>query len=836
MILQVKARNHGGTETTYAGLGSTVTRAAVPQALAYSDVSTGTLKANWTKNSNPEGTLYTVELDDDSQFSSIAFTSVTIAGWAQFFNLGVNTSYYARVRAENWARTVTGWTQLGSTSTRANVPESLVSTFSAVYFTSVTFSWSAGGNPDATLYVAEISTKTDFIPLVSSLQTTQTTAALTGLMANSTSYARVKARSHSGVDTDYLSLGSTVTMVLAPGASVYSQVAADSLRINWHTAANAPGAFYIAEIDDAEEFGSINQTSATYNTYAQMTGLSVNTTYYSRVRAENWTGSVSSYTIIGATATLVNMPASLVSTFTLIASTSFTFQWNNNNNPSDTLYVAELSSASSFGFISGSSRTRQTQAAVTNLKPNTDYYFRVKAVNHQGIPSNVLNLGSKLSLAAVPAGHPVSTFTSVGPNHVTFRWTANDNPLGTNYLSEISSSSSFLTLANSSITATLDVAMVGLLPNTTYFTRVKARNFGGTETPYAEFGSTVTLAAAPAAAADPFPSVNFSSITLRWLDNGNSPGTLYIAEISTHDNFSASVISSQTIETTIGYAGLLSNTTYYARVKARGHDGRESDYLDLTSTATLTAAPAAGAGFSNLSATGFRIAWSDNGNSPDTPYNVQIDDNFNFSSIVQSAITTNTYNDFSGLGINTIYYARVQSLNRIGSGSFFAELGSTCTLTLPPISHTSTFSAVGSNGLAFQWQDNGNPPATVFVAETSSSDSFSFISDSEITTLTQASFSSLTSNTTYYVQVKSRNQSGSDSEYVGLGSTITLARPPLSHTSTFTAVNVSSLTFQWQANANPDNTLYIAEISSFVGLSPLTGSSATVLTQAAFFD
>ncbi|MBI4669402.1 MAG: hypothetical protein HY747_09525 [Elusimicrobia bacterium] len=151
----------------------------------------------------------------------------------------------------------------------------------------------------------------------------------------------------------------------------------------------------------------------------------------------------------------------------------------------------------------------------------------------------------------------------------------------------------------------------------------------------------------------------------------------------------------------------------------------------------------------------------------------------------------------------------------------------------PSLVSTGSFSSVADSSFTVSWQADANQPGTSYYAWITTGIG---AAASGWAVMTSSGFSGLLANTTYYAWAKARNNDGFETNWVNLGSTITLARPPLSQASTFTAVAVSSLTFQWQANANPDNTLYIAEISSFVGLSPLTGSSATVLTQAAFFD
>ncbi|MBI4668643.1 MAG: fibronectin type III domain-containing protein, partial [Elusimicrobia bacterium] len=190
-------------------------------------------------------------------------TSVTIAGWAPFFILGVNTTYYARVRASHWAGRATDWAQLGSTVTLASAPLSQALTFTAVNVSSLTFQWQANGNPQGTLYLAEISSFSGLAPLSGSSATVLTQAIFFDLQANTTYYLQVKARNHGGTETTYAGLGSTVTRAAVPQALAYSDVSTGTLKANWTKNSNPEGTLYTVELDDDSQFSSIAFTSVT---------------------------------------------------------------------------------------------------------------------------------------------------------------------------------------------------------------------------------------------------------------------------------------------------------------------------------------------------------------------------------------------------------------------------------------------------------------------------------------------------------------------------------------------------------------------------------------------
>ncbi|MBI4668675.1 MAG: hypothetical protein HY747_05750, partial [Elusimicrobia bacterium] len=100
--------------------------------------------------------------------------------------------------------------------------------------------------------------------------------------------------------------------------------------------------------------------------------------------------------------------------------------------------------------------------------------------------------------------------------------------------------------------------------------------------------------------------------------------------------------------------------------------------------------------------------------------------------------------------------------------------------------------------------------------------------------MTNAGYINLIPNTTYFARVTAINHAGTQSSPLVMASTVTWANPPLSLASTFTVVNISSLTFQWNINSNPPVTLFIAQLAEDQGFTAGLVSSQTVLGNAGF--
>ncbi|MBI2070509.1 MAG: hypothetical protein HYT79_07870, partial [Elusimicrobia bacterium] len=276
---------------------------------------------------------------------------------------------------------------LGSTATLANPPITEVSTFSAVNVSSLAFQWQANSNPTGTVYIAEISNADTFpAALTFSSATLLTQASFSGLVSNTTYFARAKAKNHRDIKTIYAALGSTITKAGPPGASAFSDVTPTALRANWTANDNPSGnTLYITEIDDNAAFASIDQTKTTTALLADFTGLAVNATYYSRVKARNLDGTETSYTELGSTSTLANPPSTAVTTILSVFKTSMTAAWDANANPPWTVYRAQISTDAAFGAIWDSQTTLSHAVTFYNLTPLLFHHLRVKAVNNRNI-------------------------------------------------------------------------------------------------------------------------------------------------------------------------------------------------------------------------------------------------------------------------------------------------------------------------------------------------------------------------------------------------------------------------------------------------------------------
>jgi len=304
-------------------------------------------------------------------------------------------------------------------------------------------------------------------------------------------------------------------------------------------------------------------------------------------------------------------------------------------------------------------------------------------------------------------------------------------------------------------------------------------------------------------------TVDKNSISISWTEN-NLGVTDWFVRYSTDSNFNVSVTTEGKITNNPYTANsLFPNTTYYFQVKSSSGIF-ESGYSTVFGTSTLVNIPTGLIAKSqSRTSTSLTFDWDSNSNSPGTKYNIVLLDGSNTE--INSSTVSALSNTFTNLLPNTTYYAKVRAIgNNNGDVSDYTDSVSTKTLiSISDISNV-VFSNVLANSIKISFTHPSGAKSYEIGASSVSGFGVTDVIVTSSTVNTYATFGNggegtLIPNTTYYFRVKAHfddEQTG----YAELGSTVTLANKPTGFN--FVDVYVSSLSFVWNANGNPDGTKY----------------------------
>ncbi len=837
---RVTAVGVAGTQSAATVLPSTWTALLPPSVAAttFLGVNASSAVVQWASGNNGAGTSYYVQASTDILFGSVSASSTTLSTTAVLgaaAALSANTTYYFQVRSSSISN-ASAFVALGSTITALVPPTAAAPAFTAGAG-SLTVAWSSGTastgfDGPGTVYLVQLSTSPGFSPAVSSTTTALSTS-FGGLSGLTLYYLRVAAfGSATGSYGSFVTLGSTVPLTAAPGASAFSGVSTTSVTANWTANGDSAGTQYQVQLSTDPAFGGVILSSVTANLSAPFTGLTPNTTYFGQASAFSVNaGTYTAYTPLGAVATLADPPGAPA--VTAVSTGSVTLGWTANGDPAGTLYAAQLSTSASFGGTLLAATGTATSAAFGGLAANTTYYARVEALNSSGTASAFAVAAASSTKAAAPVSAPP---TGVSTNSVTANWTAAD-AAGTVYTAQISTDG-FATVNASAQTAALTTTFVGLASNASYNFRVAALGNDGALTPFTTLPSTSTLLLPPAAlvSSAAFVSVSTFNAQVAWGSGGNGAGTAYRAQMST-DNFATTNASSSTLNlgALFGQGGqgaaLAPNTTYYFRVQT-STTGNASAFVALGSTITPVNAPSAGA-FTGVGLTGVTANWTANGDPAGTLYQVQIATAAGFASVTVATQTTATVSAFAGLTPNTTYYARVAAFSSaLGAYGAYTALGSTATTAPAPIG--APFTAVSTGSATVNWTANANPAGTVYALVVAADPAFAdAVQPTFYTTALNAVLTGLAPNASYYAEVAAYSVNTSTyAAFTPLGSVATLANVP--GAAAVAAVSSGSVTLSWTANGDPAGTQYVVQLATNPAFNGTLLISSTVATSTAF--
>jgi hypothetical protein len=272
-------------------------------------------------------------------------------------------------------------------------------------------------------------------------------------------------------NSDYLSLGSVMTLASMPGLTV-GVMGINTLGLAIDPRGNPIGTWYDVEKKlEGEDYALLLSTTSVALTVG---GLTPGSNPHFRVRAKN---KINSYTDFTSAISAVLSP-SVPSHVRMVEVTEnrVAIAWMPSVGANEyTLFASQSAEDPTQG---EQLSTGALSGTVDRLKPNTTYYLFLQAANVGG-RSEYLSVGSTTTLAA----RPQLRVALSGLNFIALIIDPSGNPLGTLY--EIMKTDMEGTFVFALSTTSLNPTVDGLLPGTQYQFQIRAKNLAGSYTAYA---------------------------------------------------------------------------------------------------------------------------------------------------------------------------------------------------------------------------------------------------------------------------------------------------------------------------------------------------------------
>jgi hypothetical protein len=802
---RVKNRNGDGVENIYSAEQELWTKADIPT-IANTDITdtTVTLQAQGVNNySQGSSGFYfdcTTGTGCDSGINEwVATDTDTVVG------LDSDTQYSFKVKARNHDGVETEYST-NSVDIYTYSTQPAISSVDGATTNSLDLSIDNEENPATTTYVVEEVNTAKYVNSSGQLQVdpvwltyeqlgSENGITISGLDSNTEYTFRVKAKNQADVETNYSEPVSEYTQLQAP--VLLSPETKTDTSITWEITTTETGYDGI-QIYNTE--GNLVNTCVGLNiTECQETGLDPNTQYSRTATIYNTNSeSVGSSTVTEYT----NAQPISISLSSPINYYEVSLGINLGDNPVGTdLEIYETNTKKYFNKDLGILVEDQTNfesisksITVSGLSPNTNYQFKVRAIDEEGNSTTWSDLSSVRTYAEVPN---IVSATALSTTSGRLTIDLGDNPEGTR-ISILESNNGYLKASGefSNIEQIFDlegdsIDITGFTSNTTYTFKVRAYNEDNVETDWSSAVDLITLINQP---------------TIEVLEKTKNSVTLEISGLNNISQESSGTyiesIGEWSKESVQTVTGLKPNTRYIFKVKAKNGNGRETSYKESDPVYTLAEIPSISSTSANSTTQG--ILNIDLGNNPkntrvsikETTTNKYLGSDGSLSNTETVLDTDDTEFSVMGLEANTVYRFKIKAYNEedIATGYSSSEftLTTLCgqpTLLIDSITNSSADINVSDvNNITV-----GDSGILVERLDTWSQD-------------TSQTVDGLSPNTSYTFRVKVRNQQGKEIAFVSSDTITTLANRPAIQS--VRKISANSARVYIDTNNNPSNTQY----------------------------
>jgi phosphodiesterase/alkaline phosphatase D-like protein len=557
----------------------------------------------------------------------------------------------------------------------------------------------------------------------------------------------------------------TTYALMTPTGLAASPLSPTSIKLTWNAVDSNATQIVVSYSTTGVAYYAIGAISSSL-TSSNITGLNPSTKYYFKIKAKrDLNESLNSDAASAETLSVGTAPAVPTGLAGIAVSCSkIDLTWNDNSDNEDGFKIERKEIAGTYSEIVtvGPNLTTYSDTSVSAEKT---YYYRIRSYNSYGYSAytDEINITTP-ACGPVPAAPSNLGISLTAVTEAKLTWTDNSNNENGFKIERKVDGGTYAEIDSLSANS-VQYTNTGLLPETTYYYRIRAFNSYG----YSGYSNEASITT-PSATSLPEAPTNLAAnaatcneVSLTWTDNAiNETG--FIIERKEDGGIYSSLTSSVTENST----SFTDNTVepekkYYYRIAAYNING-ESAYSNEANTTTPPCGTVPDApqnlSLSIVSATEIKLSWSDSSDNEDGFKIERKELGGTYAMVESTAANTTSYND-KNLNPNTIYYYRVAAYNSYGTSPYSNEANiKTPQVGNPPSAPTNLFaSATSQSEISLSWTDTSDNELGFTLQRKTGSGSYSTIA-----TLTENKTSykdtGLSPETTYYYRISAFNNFG----------------------------------------------------------------------------